>query len=188
MGSKIENVYSVSQLSEAGLVFEVSESKCELDLKFDTGVFKIPCFQINDSTERFMRNIIAFEQCHIFNSSSRYISQYFAILNFLINTEKDVSILVDKKIIVNWMSDANEAATMVNNLCKNVTMPEFNSKYVSLCHGLNGFYENPRNKYKAIFVHEYFNTPWKIASTITAVLLVLFTLIQAVCSIWSLVK
>ncbi|KAK2366721.1 hypothetical protein QL285_080070 [Trifolium repens] len=188
MGTKIENVYSVSQLSEAGLVFEVSESKCELDLKFDTGVFKIPCFQINDSTERYMRNIIAFEQCHIFNSSSRYISQYFAILNFLINTEKDVSILVDKKIIVNWMSDANEAATMVNNLCKNVTMPEFNSKYVSLCHGLNGFYENPRNKYKAIFVHEYFNTPWKIASTITAILLVLFTLIQAVCSIWSLLK
>jgi hypothetical protein len=64
------------------------------------------------------------------------------------------------------MSDANEVATMVNNLCKNVTMPKFNSKYVSLCHGLNGFYENPRNKYyyKAIFVHESFNTSWKMAS------------------------
>jgi hypothetical protein len=99
-----------------------------------------------------------------------------------------VSILVDKKIIANWMGDANEAATMINNLRKNVETPRLNSEYLSLCHGLNGFYENPRNKYKAIFIHEYFNTPWKIASTITAVLIVLFTLIQAVCSIWSLVK
>jgi hypothetical protein len=159
-----------------------------LDWKFDKGVFKIPCFQIYDDTERYMRNIIAFELCHILNSSSRYISQYFSFLGYLINTGKDVRILTGEKIIVNWMGDANEAATMVNNLCKNIQMPRFNSKYVSLCRGLNGFYENPRNKYKAIFVHEYFNTPWKIASTITAVLLVLFTLIQAVCSIWSLVK
>ncbi|KAK2366711.1 UPF0481 protein [Trifolium repens] len=86
------------------------------------------------------------------------------------------------------MKDANEVATMVNTLCKNVPLPRSSSNYISICHELNRFYENPRNKYKAIFVREYFNTPWKIASTITAVLLVLFTLIQAVCSIWSLVK
>ncbi|CAJ2666396.1 unnamed protein product [Trifolium pratense] len=187
-GNIIGHVYSVSQLSEAGLVFEVTESECLLDWKFDKGVFKIPCLEIDDSTETYMRNIMAFEECHYPYQDSAYISQYFTILDYLINTEKDVSILTDKKIIVNLMGDANEVATMVNNLCKNISMPRFNSKYVSLCHGLNGFYENPRNKYKAIFVHEYFNTPWKIASTITAVLLVLFTLIQAVCSIWSLVK
>jgi hypothetical protein len=67
-------------------------------------------------------------------------------------------------------------------------MPKYNKDYRDLFQRLNGFYENPRNKYKAIFVHEYFNTPWKIASTLTAGFLVLFTLIQAVCSIWSLVK
>ncbi|KAK2366708.1 hypothetical protein QL285_080058 [Trifolium repens] len=101
IGNTIKNVYSVSQLSEAGLVFEVSESKCLLDLKFDKGVFKIPCFQIHDGTERYMRNIIAFELCHILNSSSRYISQYFSFLGFLINTGKDVRILTDEKIIAN---------------------------------------------------------------------------------------
>ncbi|XP_045811062.1 UPF0481 protein At3g47200-like [Trifolium pratense] len=188
MGQTIKHVYSVSELSEAGLVFEVSESKCLLDLKFDKGVFKMPCFQMTDSTERYMRNITAFEECHISDTHSRYISQYLFFLDFLINTEKDVSILVNKKIIANWMGDANTVTTMVNTLCKNITIPKFNSHFVSLCHGLNGFYDNPRNKYKAIFVHEYFNTPWKKVSTITAVLLVLFTLIQAVCSIWSLVK
>ncbi|WJX28040.1 hypothetical protein P8452_16806 [Trifolium repens] len=184
MGDAIEHVYSVSQLSEAGLVFDVSESKCLLDLNFDDkGVLKMPCFHVHDTTEIFMRNILAFEECHISDQDSSYISQYFSILNFLINTEKDVSILVEKKIIVNWMCDTNAVATMVNNLCKNLAMPILNSKYLSICYRLNGFYENPSNKYKAIFVHEYFNTPWKIASTVTAVLLLLFTLIQAVCSV-----
>ncbi|XP_058736648.1 UPF0481 protein At3g47200-like [Vicia villosa] len=186
-GDAIEHVYSVSQLSEAGLVFEASESKCLLDLNFDDkGVLKMPCFHVHDTTEIYMRNILAFEECHISDQDSCYISQYLSILDFLINTEKDVSILVDKKIIVNWMGDANAVAAMVNNLCKNVSMPTLNSKYISICYRLNGFYENPSNKYKAIFVHEYFNTPWKIASTVTAVLLLLFTLIQAVCSICSL--
>ncbi|CAJ2666409.1 unnamed protein product [Trifolium pratense] len=188
MGHAIEHLYSVSQLSEAGLVFEVSESKCLFDLKLDMGVLKMPRFEVHDKTELYMRNILAFEECHFSYQDSAFISQYLIMLDFLINTEKDVSILVDKKIIVNWMSDVNAVATMVNTLCKNVTMPRFNLKYLSLCQKLNGFYENPRNKYKAIFIHEYFDTPWKIASTITAVLLVLFTLIQAVCSIWSLVK
>ncbi|XP_045811058.1 UPF0481 protein At3g47200-like [Trifolium pratense] len=187
-GYAIQHVYSASQLSEAGLKFELSESKCLLDLKFDKGVLQMPCFHVHDSTEMHMRNIIAFEGCHISNYDSAYVSQYLSILDFLINTEKDVSILVNKKIISNWMGDANAVATMVNKLCKNVPMPKLNSKYLSLCNRLNGFYENPRNKYKAIFVHEYFNTPCKIASTVTALFLLLFTLIQAVCSIWSLLK
>ncbi|KAL5057252.1 hypothetical protein RYX36_002667, partial [Vicia faba] len=179
-GDAIEHVYSASQLSEAGLVFEVSDSKCLLDLNFDDkGVLKIPRFHVHDTTEIYMRNILAFEECHISDQDSCYISQYLSILDFLVNTEKDVSILVDKRIIVNWMGDANKVAAMVNNLCKNVSMPTLNSKYISICYRLNGFYENPSNKYKAIFVHEYFNTPWKIASTVTAVLLLLFTFIQA---------
>jgi hypothetical protein len=183
-----EQVYSVSQLSEAGLKFELSKSKCLLDLKFDKGVLKMPCFLVHDSTERFMRNILAFEECHISDKRSAYISQYFTLLDILINTEKDVSILVDKKIIINWTSDANAVATMVNNLCKNASMPKYNAEYLYLFKKLNGFYESTLNKYKAILVHEYFDTPWKIASTFTAIFLVLFTLIQAVCSIWSIKK
>ena len=83
------------------------------------------------------------------------------IVDFLINTEKDVNLLVDKKIIVNVTGDANKVVTMINNLTSQLNMPFFNSHYSSICNSLNYFRENPRNKYKAIFIHEYFNTPWK---------------------------
>ncbi|KAL5098057.1 hypothetical protein RYX36_002384 [Vicia faba] len=55
-------------------------------------------------------------------SEAGLVFEYLSILDFLTNTEKDVSILVDKKIIVNLMCDANEVATMVNNLSKNVSV------------------------------------------------------------------
>ncbi|XP_058772236.1 UPF0481 protein At3g47200-like [Vicia villosa] len=187
MGDVSEHVYSASQLSEAGLVFEVSESKLLLDMSYDDkGVLKMPCLHVDHTTESYMRNIIAYEECDISSLKHRFVSQYFIILDQLINTEKDVSILVDKKIIVNRLGDANEVATMVNNLRKNVTLPRFCERFKFICKRLNDFYENPMNKYKAIFVHEYFNTPWKIASTVAAVFLLLLTLIQTICSILSL--
>ncbi|XP_027357478.1 UPF0481 protein At3g47200-like [Abrus precatorius] len=177
----IKHLYSASQLLEAGIKLEASPSNCLVDLNYYEGVLTMPTFGVHDDTEIYFRNILAFEHCHVLHSP--IIIQYIKILDFLINTGKDVDILVDKKIIMNWMGDANAVATMVNSLGSNVFMPCFNSKYFSLCNDLNNFYENPLNKYKAIFVHEYFNTPWKIASTIAAIVLLLLTLIQTICSV-----
>ena len=183
-----KHVHSASQLREAGLKFKVSpnENECLLDLTYSNeGVLTMPILNIADDTEIFFRNIVAFEHCHL-SDHTNIITQYQKILDFLINTEKDVNILVEKKIIVNTMDDANKVPTMVNNLDSNLIVPRFNSHYDSLCNSLNDFYENPRNKYKAIFIHEYFNTPWKIASTVAAIVLLLLTLIQTICSIISL--
>jgi len=184
-GKEVNHVYSASQLMEAGLKFKISPNKSLLDLTYSKhGVLSMPIFNIDDSTEVLLKNMMAYEQCH--PSATDIITQYVVILDFLINTEKDVDVLIDKKIIVNLMGDANKVVTMINNLNSNLPMTYFNSHYFSICNSLNEFYENPRNKYKAIFVHEYFNTPWKIASTIAAIVLLLLTFIQTVCSILSL--
>ncbi|XP_014522985.1 putative UPF0481 protein At3g02645 [Vigna radiata var. radiata] len=184
-GEVIEHVYSASQLMEAGLEFEVSPNKSFLDLTYSKhGVLRMPIFNIHDSTELLFRNMMAYEHGNL--SATNIITQYILILYFLINTEKDVNILVEKKLIVNWTGDANKVVTMINNLTSHLSMPHFNSHYFSICKSLNEFYENPRNKYKAIFIHEYFNTPWKIASTTAAIVLLLLTFIQTVCSIITL--
>ncbi|XP_047173582.1 UPF0481 protein At3g47200-like [Vigna umbellata] len=182
----VKRVHSASQLMEAGIEFKVSPDDSLIDLTYSKyGVLSMPILNIYDDTEVLFRNILAYEHCHI-NVTAFIITQYVLILDFLINTEKDVNILVDKKIIVNWTGDANKVVTMINNLTSQLNMPSFNSHYFSLCNDLNEFYENPRNKYKAIFIHEYFNTPWKIASTTAATLLLFFTFIQTVCSIITL--
>ena len=43
-------MYIVSQQSEAGLKFQVSESKCLLDLKFYKGVLKMSCYHVHGTT------------------------------------------------------------------------------------------------------------------------------------------
>ncbi|XP_029128327.1 UPF0481 protein At3g47200 [Cajanus cajan] len=96
--------------------------------------------------------------------------------------EKDVNILIDKKIITNWIGDKNVVLNLFNNLGF-IGMPYFNSKYLSICKSLNSFYENPCNQYKITLRREYFNTPWKTASTVAAIVLLLLTLIQTICSI-----
>ncbi|QCD94470.1 hypothetical protein DEO72_LG5g2554 [Vigna unguiculata] len=185
-GRVVKHVYSASQLMEAGLEFKLSPNKSLLDLTYSKhdGVLSMPILIIDDMTEVLFKNMMVYEQCH--PSAGDIIRQYFEILDFLINTEKDVEILVDKKVIVNLTGDVNKVVTTINNLCSNLPTPGLNSHYLSICNSLNEFYENPRNKYKAIFVHEYFNTPWKIASTIAAIVLLLLTFIQTVCSILSL--
>ncbi|KAL2984815.1 hypothetical protein AAZX31_12G111500 [Glycine max] len=108
-----------------------------------------------------LMNIVVYEQCDC--PSSPYITEYIKIIDFLINTGKDVNILVEKKIIVNLLGDDDALATMVNNLCSNITMIHINSEYRSLCYQLN-------------------------ASTIAAIVLLLLTFIQTVSSISSLFK
>ncbi|KAG5051130.1 hypothetical protein JHK87_003328 [Glycine soja] len=186
VGYMVNHLPSASQLSEVGMVFKASSCKCLFELKYHhrKGVMEMPCLTIEDRTETLFRNILALEQCHYILSPN--VTQYLFLLNFLINTEKDVNILVDKKIIVNWMGDANAVVKMFNSLCSNVIVSYMSEEYCTLYHDLIKFHENPRNKYKAIFYHEYFNTPWKKASTTAAVLLLLFTLIQAICSVISL--
>ncbi|XP_014522987.1 UPF0481 protein At3g47200-like isoform X2 [Vigna radiata var. radiata] len=185
--NEVKHVYSASQLMEAGLAFEVSPYKSFIDLTYSKhGVLTMPILNIHDNTELLFRNMMAYEHCHL--SSTNIITQYVVILAFLIDTEKDVNLLVEKKIIVNWTGDAKKVATMFNNLTSQLSIPDFNSHYFSICNSLNEFYENPGNKYKAIFIHEYFNTPWKIASTTAAIVLLLLTFIQTVCSIISVVQ
>ncbi|XP_027924022.1 UPF0481 protein At3g47200-like [Vigna unguiculata] len=185
-GKEVNHVYSASQLMEAGVKFKISPNKSLLDLSYSKrdGALSMPILNIDDITEVLFKNMMVYEQCH--PSAGDIIRQYVEILDFLINTEKDVDILVNKKIIVNLTGDANKVVTVINNLTSNIPTPEFNSHYFSICNSLNEFYDNPRNKYKAIFIHEYFNTPWKIASTIAAIVLLLLTFIQTVCSILSL--
>ncbi|XP_028805110.1 UPF0481 protein At3g47200-like [Neltuma alba] len=179
---KVKPVYGARQLREAGIKFQVNEQQKSItDLKYSKGVLKIPYFQISDWTEMVVRNMVAFEQCHLALES--YVTDYVTLLNYLIDTGKDIELLVEKGIMDNLLGSNDEVASLVNSLDKNTVFMTCNSDYQSLCEELNKFYENPYHKYKAVFKHEYLSTPWRIASFIAAILLLILTLIQTICSL-----
>ncbi|KAL0013015.1 hypothetical protein SO802_000084 [Lithocarpus litseifolius] len=173
--------YSATQLREAGVTFKVASRKCALNLDFQNGMLDIPLLKFQDTMEALIRNIMALEQCD--HRRPAYTTDFYLMLDHLINTSKDVDLLSSEGIIDNRLGDSNAVTSMINNLNKGIFRRDMNSDYYDLCRELNVFYEKPWHRWKATLKHEYFSTPWGTASTIAAIFLLVLTLIQTICSI-----
>ncbi|KAI9111144.1 hypothetical protein K1719_017755 [Acacia pycnantha] len=184
-GRDMMPVYSVSKLYDAGIKFEVNEDEVSiLKLEFSKGVLKMPKIIILGITEAQLRNVVAFEQYHPPYSGS--MTDYIFLLRYLIRTEKDVEILVEKGIIQNILGENDAVASMTKRLLWNTQYGPFNKDYISLFEELNKFCDSSYHKYKAIFKQQYWSTPWRIASFLGAILLILLTLIQTISSVIAL--
>ncbi|XP_028109319.1 UPF0481 protein At3g47200-like [Camellia sinensis] len=93
-----------SDLDYAGVKFRVgTEVRFQNpEGPFDRAYFEIPKLKLYDSSEPFLRNLIAFEQCCHGDVIKRYFASYAVLLDTLINTHKDVQVLERAKIIDNY--------------------------------------------------------------------------------------
>ncbi|KAG5608639.1 hypothetical protein H5410_019920 [Solanum commersonii] len=81
---------NATELSEAGVSFaKVKNITSLFDIKFENGLMTIPCFHVNDDTETFLRNFIAYEQ-QSFDVERIYFSDYAVFMDYLIDSDKDV--------------------------------------------------------------------------------------------------
>jgi hypothetical protein len=184
--SPLKLLYSATHLHEAGVKFEgvkfeVGSSESLLDIKFEKGVLKIPRIELDDWTEILYRNIMALEQTHYLENG--YITDYIFFLDSLINTEEDVDLLCENKVMVNYLGDNDAAKSMINNLNKGNFLENMRSDYHDLYKDLNSFYNNLWHRWKATLRRQYFSNPWRTAATIAAIILLLLTLVQTVCTI-----
>ncbi|XP_015937610.1 putative UPF0481 protein At3g02645 [Arachis duranensis] len=178
---------SATELVDAGVKFDVNtKSNCAMDLRFSgKKVLEIPMLRVEDWTETLFRNMMALEQCHY--PDEAYFTDYIAVLDFLINTSRDVDVLVEKGILVNWLGDADSVASLFNGLWKNITHVNFSEHYYTLCRDLDLFCIDPLHKMKATLWRDYGRTPWQAAASIAGFLLLILSLIQTVCSILQVV-
>ncbi|KAI7998490.1 hypothetical protein LOK49_LG10G02646 [Camellia lanceoleosa] len=111
----------VIELYDAGVKFKaVNDDDDELnfsmfDIRFEHGHFKIPKFKVNDSTETFFQNIIAYEQ-HSSYDKPKYFTDYTYLMDQLINCKEDVTQLRCHEVLENWLGDDEVVALMFNNL------------------------------------------------------------------------
>ncbi|KAE9584102.1 hypothetical protein Lalb_Chr00c49g0413081 [Lupinus albus] len=76
-------------------------------------------------------------QCHYPYES--YIADYVSILDFHINTNRDVDSLIQNDVLVNRLGDTDSVTNVYNGLWKNITHLNFSSHYIHLCLYLNAF-------------------------------------------------
>ncbi|KAI9078995.1 hypothetical protein K1719_039042 [Acacia pycnantha] len=177
----LQYLQSETELANAGVRFRQSSSPCLMDIKFSGRVLEIPQLIMEALTGTLLHNLVALEQCHYpFDS---YIIDYVVVMDFLINTNKDVDVLVHNGVILNWLGDAESVANLINNMEKNVTNIGFNSHYSKLCKNLDRFCKNPWHNMKATLRRDYCNTSWQTTASIAGVLLLVLSLTQTICSI-----
>ncbi|XVF79537.1 hypothetical protein PTKIN_Ptkin14bG0231000 [Pterospermum kingtungense] len=116
-------------------------------------------FKLDEFTESFFRNLMAWEQRYYSNDSN--ICDYIFLMQYLITSTEDVDLLVRRRIIINQLGSNKAVVDLSNNFCKHIIRPV------------------EKNSYADIF-------RWRGVATIAAAVLLVLSLIQTICSVISL--
>ena len=100
----VDQVHNATMLHEAGVDFKAVKDS-QLHVQFEKGKLQIPIFYLAHRTEAFIRNLMALEQCHYYPKKA-YFCSYIQLLDWLVDTDKDVDLLVKKGIFVNGMGSS----------------------------------------------------------------------------------
>ncbi|KAL7209504.1 hypothetical protein ACSBR1_031113 [Camellia fascicularis] len=130
-------ILNTTELREAGVKVEkVVEEGNLFAIKFQTGVLQIPPLTIEDITESFFRNLIAYEQYCIDNHLS-YVPDYVRFVDCLIDSPKDVEIPSQSGIINNWLGDDEVVSRIFNKISDAVTVPSNHFRYGDIFNKVN---------------------------------------------------
>ncbi|KAE9595381.1 hypothetical protein Lal_00031351 [Lupinus albus] len=176
----LSSIPTVTQLYQAGVKFKAQHSRNLLDVRFEKGILEIPCMYLCVSREDLFKNLIAYEQCH-FNDA--YLNNFAFLMDRLVQTSKDVEILIQNQILETNFPDNQRATTFIKNLAPGAIMIGDDFIFADLCEDLNVYCRVPWHKWKATLKRDYFSTPWAIISVIAAIVLLLLTFLQTLFTI-----
>lgn len=173
---------TATALYEAGIKLQVAPNNNTselLDIHFDKAkripTLIIPKLWTEDQTMSLFRNMIAYEQCMCFDIN--YINDYHYFLDCLIDTPRDVELLVCAGIIENCLG-YEVLCGMFNGMSRNCKIDWQKYIYAGLSEQLNDHCKNNWNRHKATLKNKYFAHPWAMISLIYATILLLLTIIQ----------
>ncbi|XP_031251437.1 UPF0481 protein At3g47200-like [Pistacia vera] len=173
-----------TKLHESGVKFKKIEGE-DMLIRFEKQLheLQLPYLYIDDDTERVLRNVLALEQCHY--PWNTHVCDFLKLMDFLIDSEKDVDLLAEHGIISCFARDNASIADMINKLCQYIVFGP--SPYHEMCVELKEHCNSRWNKTMATLRRVYFSNLWRGTGTIAAVILLLLTVIQTICSIFEVV-
>ncbi|KAI9180585.1 hypothetical protein LWI28_006247 [Acer negundo] len=163
---RLRDLPCATKLDGSGVKFECIEDRSSLEIsceyktkspqlipfiKVQELELQIPRFDVYDGTECLIRNVMALEQLHY--PFETHVCNYMILLDFLIDTETDVDLLVKKGIILNCLGDSAAIANMFNKLGLQVT-PSYSERYFGqfgVAEKLKAHYGKSWNHSKATF-------------------------------------
>ncbi|KAG6677410.1 hypothetical protein I3842_14G024800 [Carya illinoinensis] len=148
--------------------------KCLPILERTQPCLTIPQLEITTGTELFFRNLVALELCH-YPSESHYFCNYISLLDFLINTERDVELLVDQSVIINRLGSNAAVVTLIKELGSQIVIIPSNC-FKDIIRRMNQHCKNPWNRVVATMSSVYFPDIWRGTATVLGLIILGFTL------------
>ncbi|XP_059462727.1 UPF0481 protein At3g47200-like [Corylus avellana] len=173
----------VTKLRRVGIKIKGDMADSFLEVKFKRGVIEMPVIALDHEMCSFLVNCVAFEQCH---RCSTHFSIYATFLDGLVNTDKDIEYLCDRRIIANSFGTDNDAAVFINNLGKDLTIYRDykidNDYLLDFFEDVNDYFDRKRLHWAkwqwTSFKREYFGKPWLLISAFVAFVLLVLTYLQ----------
>ncbi|KAD3338453.1 hypothetical protein E3N88_33974 [Mikania micrantha] len=185
----ITKPHSAVDLDKAGVSFKPYRSQTwvlGMEMEFPCFLWswckctlRMPIFHVSDFTEVTLRNLIAYEQEA--RKTHNCITSYAFVINMLVNTQDDIAKLVDSKVLLNVLGSNEEAANMINTICKEVAV--VNSLYRQQWKTLDKYYNRYWPKHIGWMRRTYFSSPWNIIALIVGSSIFALTIVQTIFTI-----
>nr|GEW41558.1 putative UPF0481 protein At3g02645 [Tanacetum cinerariifolium] len=187
----LENTFhSIVELDRYGMNFNpYQEGGWSMTIKFQSSLYAclpgfkptllMPTLVIQDFTQLILRNFIAYEQW--FPKDHYYFTSYAYAMDMLIDTQEDIAKLVKSKVLVNMLGSNQEAADMINKICKNIYITKF--YYTQEFNEIDKYYNSFWPKSIARLRRIYYENPWKAIALLAAIILNALTVVQTVYTI-----
>ncbi|KAL8259393.1 hypothetical protein R6Q59_027346 [Mikania micrantha] len=164
-----------------GMDVKISRFSCCCPWYCCKPTLRMPVLYVHDFTELVLRNLIAYEQQS--SQTSKFIASYAYAMDMLVSTQEDVAKLIDSKVIVNSMGSNEEAAKMINSICKEVAWEHsfYGDQWEKLNKHCNSYWPKNIAKMKST----YFSSPWNIIALLAGIILFALTVVQTIFTIKS---
>ncbi|KAI3797052.1 hypothetical protein L1987_39742 [Smallanthus sonchifolius] len=182
-------IHSVVELDRAGVYFKPNQDAgagwpMAMDVQKSASCSSIfwfsfkhtltmPILLVDDFTELVLGNPIAYEQSYVVYP---YVTSYARAMDMLVENGEDIAKLVTSKVMVNHIGSNEEAAKMINGICKEVAPEHFcySEEWEKVDIHFNSYWPSKIVNLK----RTYFTSPWSIIALFAGIVLFCVGLVQ----------
>ncbi|KAM3194878.1 hypothetical protein ACQJBY_071113 [Aegilops geniculata] len=176
-------VPSVSELVNAGV--QVAATTGDLStICFDckTATLHLPVVTLDGNTEVMIRNLVAYESSAA--SGPLVLTRYTELMNGIIDTDADVSLLRQRGVVLNRMKSDGEVTKLWNSMSRSTRLTKVPAVDRAV-EEMNRYYDGRWRVKTKRFMRRYVFSSWQLLTFLAAIMMLLLTTLQAFCSVYT---
>jgi hypothetical protein len=170
-----QEIQSATVLKKAGLQIRGIPGMVQ-QVAFKNGCLFLPIMRQSENIESYICNMAAYE---VWNTSDCRFMDYLLLMSQLIKTPEDVSYLVDCDVIRTYLGTQQRIFQMWERVQSVVRYPSYSDGYSeNIVKPINRQCASALNVMRTDFYNTFCSKPWLVLSVISAIILLVATLIQ----------